>query len=453
MPASLDAERTILGAVLLDNRAYSEASARLTPADFYLTAHQRVFSRMGDLIHSGHIVDIVTLSEELHRRKEIESVGGVAWLASLTEGLPRRLSITEYVAIVRDKALQRRIINVCSNAISRAADQSEGAESIIASTRAEVEAISAESIEAGLQRAGDFLSAEFKSAEAMMDRPAKQRGVLTGIDEFDEMTCGLQPGDLVIVGARPSMGKTSWGLNIAERASVDGTKITAFFSLEMTKQSLLDRMVCSRGHVDLKTFRAGRMSYEDRRYFADAMEDIQSAKGLYIDDKKRPTVTYLRNQAAHLKAKVGLDLIVADHLGLFSAADQPRNYNREQQVGMMSQMLKAVAADLGVPLLLLCQLSRANTQRTDKRPMLSDLRESGSIEQDADVVAFLHRESYYTHDDESLKDKGEIILAKQRQGPTGTVQVAYQAHICRWGDLQTLQEQTAFHTEGLPWGQ
>jgi replicative DNA helicase len=449
LPASLDAERTILGAVLLDNAAYAEASAKLAPEDFALTAHQRVFRRMGDIITRRQQCDIVTLSETLGKHKEIESVGGVAWLASLTEGLPRRLSIIDYVAIVLDKAMLRQLIGIHSDAITRAADQSEEAESILSSARSAIEALSSQRVETGLQLAAEYLASESLTAAAMMDRTAKDRGIQSGITDLDTMTCGLQRGELVIVAARPSMGKSDFADNLAGNVALNYGKTVALFSPEMDKYSVLARIVCARGRVDRGHWKSGKLTSEDRRYFADALEELKTAP-LYINDCSSPTVSRIRSESMHLKARAGLDLLIVDYLQLMSAADFGKVFNREQEVAKMSGGMKRLAKDLGVPVVLLAQISRENTKRTDKRPVLSDLRESGAIEQDADVVAFLHREEYYERENKDHKGKGEIIIAKQRNGAVGTVHAAYNAVIGRWSDTQP-DEATEFQMGFNKW--
>lgn len=444
LPASVDAERSILGAILLDNRAFHEASARLSSSDFALDSHQRIFARIAELMAQNRAVDIVTLAEQLSRRKEVEVIGGVAYLASLTEGLPRRLSIAEYVRIVYDKSTLRKLINIGSRSVTEASDQAEDASTILSRFRNEIDVLASHAAGGGLELAGDYLRANFETPDDLMAAPLKNPGLPSGFDEFDSVTCGFQRGDLIIVAARPSMGKTAWAANVADYTAVRLGKKVAFFSLEMTKQALLDRMICARARVNLHAFRGGRLTPEDKSYFRTAMEDIQDGRGLFIDARKRPTVSYVRSQASWLKEREGLDLIIADHLGLFSPEDLPKRYNREQEVALMSQGLKAVAADLNVPVVLLCQLSRENTKRSDKRPILSDLRESGSIEQDADVVAFLHRESYYDKTDKDLAGKGEVIIAKQRQGPTDTVELAYEAPHCRWGNVNDFKDSAEF---------
>lgn len=433
LPANLDAEKTILGAVLLDNVAITEAAERLQADDFSLDSHQRIFQRMVDLADAKHAIDIVTLSEELARNKEIESVGGVAYLASLTDGLPRRPVISEYIAIVKDKSLGRRIMAASSAAISQAADQSETAKEVASRLSDQIERLLSSSTSNRMRRAGDYLQAEFPSVHHLIERAARDQGVRTGFSEFDRMTCGLQREELVIVAARPSMGKTAWAVNVAEHASINLGLSVAMFSLEMPTRSIIERLICSRAHVDFQAWRNNRLGEHEMAYLVGAHDDLAFAP-FWIDDTSGVALSHVRNSCRALKAKGPLDLVILDHLGLMSTEGAPRQYNREQQVGWLTRNLKALAKELCVPVLLLCQLSRANTQRSDPRPQLSDLRESGAIEQDADLAAFLHRESYYEPNDESLKGKGEIIIRKQRNGPTGTVHVKFEDSIMRWSD-------------------
>jgi replicative DNA helicase len=443
LPASLDAERTILGAILLDNHAYSEAASTLRPEDFALTAHQRVFSRMGELIDQNHVVDIVTLSEELARRKEIESVGGVAWLASLTEGLPRRLSIEEYVRIVKDKSLLRQLINICSSAITRAADQSEEALDVLNAAESSLLEVTEKGITRGFSSVHDIVAGSFKTIDNLYKEGREVTGLATHFDEFDRMTSGLQNSELVIIAARPSMGKTALAINIAQNAAIQGGKTVAVFSLEMSKESLLRRMLASEALVDSQKIQKGFLLREDRDKLTNALERLVEAR-MFVDDTPGISLTEMRAKARRLRqSSGGLDLVVIDYLQLMTAGSmgpQARRYeNRTQEVSAISRGLKALAKELNIPVIALSQLSRASEQRGgDKKPMLSDLRESGSIEQDADVVAFIHRESYYNRDSEPDPDtdnKAEIIVAKQRNGPTGSIQLAWISRCTRFDNL------------------
>jgi replicative DNA helicase len=440
LPASLDAERTILGAILLDNHAYSEAASTLRPEDFALTAHQRVFARVGELIDRNHVVDIVTLSEELARRKEIESVGGVAWLASLTEGLPRRLSIEEYVRIVKDKSLLRQLINICSTAITRAADQSEEALDVLNAAETSLLEVTEKGITRGFASVHDVVAGSFGTIDNLYKQGQHQiTGLRTYLTKFDEMTSGLQNSELTIIAARPSMGKTALAINLAQNAAIKGNKTVAIFSLEMSKESLLRRMLASEAHVGAKKIQTGFLVREDRDSLVNALERLVEAR-LYIDDTPGISLTEMRAKARRLRQGAGsLDLVVIDYLQLMTAGSlgpTGRHYeNRTQEVSAISRGLKAFAKELNIPVIALSQLSRTSEQRTgDKKPILSDLRESGSIEQDADVVAFIHRASYYNREDPDLEHKAEIIIAKQRNGPTGSIEVGWVADYTLFAD-------------------
>lgn len=446
LPASLEAERTILGAILLDNNAYNEAAEKIGADDFAQSAHQRVFARMAELIDSGRPVDIVTLAEELARRKEIESVGGVAYLASLTEGLPRSLAIDEYVRIVKDKSLLRQIITISSNAITRAADQSEDAIDVLNAAEGALLQVTERSISQGFASIPDIVRGSFGSIDNLFSEGHREvTGLATHFDEFDKMTSGLQESELVIIAARPSMGKTAWAINIAQNAAVKGSKVVAVFSLEMSRESLLRRMLASEAIVDSQKIQKGFLSRDDQERLTNALERLAESR-MFIDDTPGISLAEMRAKSRRLRQQQGsLDLIVIDYLQLMTGtpigSGAKRFENRTQEVSAISRGLKALAKELKVPVIALSQLSRASEQRGgDKKPMLSDLRESGSIEQDADVVAFIHREAYYNRDENGQPDpetegKAEIIIAKQRNGPTGSVQLAYLSKCTRFENL------------------
>jgi replicative DNA helicase len=446
LPANVDAEKTILGAILLDNAAHAEAAEHVKPDDFSLDSHRRIFQRMGELIDSGRAVDIVTLSNELSRYKEVESVGGVAYLASLTEGLPRRPVIEDYIRIVKDKSLLRRLMGICSAAIAKAADQSQEAISVLDETESQLLEVSESGLTQGLQPLDIIIRDYFGSIDNLYKQGREVTGLPTYFTDFDRMTSGLQKGELIIIAARPSMGKTALAINIAENAAIRGNAIVAIFSLEMSKASLVRRMLASQACVDQRKLQQGFFGREEH-------EKLQSALGLlvdsrmYIDDSAGGSLAEMRAKARRLKQNAGsLDLVIVDYLQLMSATipGVKKGYeNRVQEVSAISRGLKAMAKELQVPVVALSQLSRSNEKRDDKRPMLSDLRESGSIEQDADVVVFIHREAYYNRDeDQSAEDKAksEIIIAKQRNGPTGTVQMHFDSRYTRFDGVDTRHE-------------
>jgi replicative DNA helicase len=445
LPASVEAERSILGAILLDNHSYNEAAEKLSSEDFFLDSHRRIYSRMAELIDAQRAVDIVTLAEELARRKEVEAVGGVAYLASLTEGLPRRPTIEEYVRIVKDKSLARQLIIICNTAITRAADQSDEALVVLDSAESGLLEVSERGITRGFAGIPEIIRDSFGTIDNLYAQQKEVTGLATHYTQFDKMTSGLQSSDLIIIAARPSMGKTAWAINIAENAAVRDGKVVAVFSLEMSKESLLRRMLASQALVSMQKIQTGFIPKADRSKLMEALERLAEAK-IFIDDTPAIALSEMRAKARRLQRQQGvLDLIVIDYLQLMTAstfgAGAKRYENRTQEVSAISRGLKALAKELRVPVVALSQLSRASEQRGgDKKPMLSDLRESGSIEQDADVVAFIHRDSYYNKDengdeDPDSKNKAEIIIAKQRNGPTGSVHLAYRADCTRFENM------------------
>ena len=425
LPANLDAEKTILGAILLDNAAHAEAAEVLKADDFSLDSHRRIYLRMSELMDTGHAVDIVTLANELARYKEVESVGGVAYLASLTEGLPRRPVIEDYIRIVKDKSLLRRLMAICSAAIARASDQSEDAIGVLDSTESQLLEVSEQGLTQGLQPLEVIVRDSFGTIDNLYKQGREVTGLQTDLNDFDRLTSGLQKGELIIIAARPSMGKTALAINIAQNAAINHQAIVAIFSLEMSKESLLRRMLASQAWVDQSRLQKGFLGREEEGKLRDALGQLVDSR-IFIDDSAGVSLAEMRAKARRLKQNAGgLDLIMVDYLQLMSAASagaagRKGFENRVQEVSAITRGLKAMAKELQVPVMALSQLSRGNEKRDDKRPMLSDLRDSGSIEQDADVVAFIHREAYYNRDEED-KSKAELIIAKQRNGPTDTV--------------------------------
>jgi len=438
MPSSIDAERSILGAILLDTHIYNQAAESLRPDDFFLDSHRRIFARMMDLDGSGRSIDIITLQEELSRHKELETVGGVAYLASLTDGVPRRPSIEHHVKLVRDKALLRGLIHTANSAITRALEQSEPAEDILDSAESAIFQLSDSRIGQGFLSIPDIVKTSFGSADALVTPGAHITGLQTHFQQFDEMTRGLQPADLIIVAGRPSMGKTAFAMNIAENVAVLDNKAVGIFSLEMSREALLRRLLFAHARVDAYKMTTGFVTREDTRKLAAALAALSQAP-IFIDDSPGITLHEMRAKARRLQQQQGhLDLIVVDYLQLMSMVPPggKRFENRTQEVSAISRGLKALAKELRMPLIAVSQLSRAPESRGgDHRPQLSDLRESGSIEQDADVVSFLFREEYYKKDDPDVEGTAELIIGKQRNGPTGTLRLAFLNKFTRFEDL------------------
>ena len=426
LPANIEAERSILGAILLDNLAYNQAAEHLKPEDFLLDSHRRIYSRMIDLSEASHSIDLITLCEELSRKSELETIGGAAYVSGLLDGVPDRPSIENYIKIVRDKSLLRSLIHTATAAIARASEQGDAAEEILNDTEAQIFQLSEKRIGRGFMGVQEIIRESFGSVDAFLQRGSRITGLETHYVDLDEKTSGLQKSDLIIIAARPSMGKTSFAMNIAENVAIEDRKTVAVFSLEMSKEALLQRMLCSVARVDAHKFRTGSLWQDDMRKITRAIEQLAEAP-IFIDDTPGITISEMRAKARRLlQSKGSLDLIVVDYLQLMSGGGK-RYENRTQEVSAISRGLKALAKELAVPVVALSQLSRAPESRGagDHRPQLADLRESGSIEQDADVVAFIFREEVYKPDDPELDGVAELIIRKQRNGPTGTVKLAF----------------------------
>jgi len=435
LPANVDAERSILGAILLDNFAYNQAAEHLRTEDFSLDSHRRIYSRMVDLAESSRPIDMITLIEELERYKDLQAIGDVAYVSSLVEGVPERPSIEHYVKIVRDKALLRGVISAATTAISRASDQSDSAEDVLSDTEAAIFQLSEKRIGRGFMGVQEIVRETFGSVDALLQRGQRITGLATHYTDLDEMTSGLQRSDLVIIAARPSMGKTAFVMNIAENAAIEDQQVVGVFSLEMSREALLMRLLCSQARVDAHKMRTGSLWQDDTRKVVRAMEQLARAP-IFIDDTPGISLSEMRAKARRLKQSQGrLDLIIVDYLQLMSGGGK-RFENRTQEVSAISRGLKALAKELSVPVIALSQLSRAPESRGgDHRPQLADLRESGSIEQDADLVMFIFREEVYKQDDPELQGRAEIIIAKQRNGPIGRVRMAFLKQCTRFESL------------------
>jgi replicative DNA helicase len=446
LPASAEAERAILGAILLDNTAYSQAAEYLRAEDFSLDSHRRIYLRIMELAESGRAIDFVTLTEQLGQHKEIESVGGVAYVTSLTDGLPRVKNIEQYVRIVKDKALLRGLIHAASNAVQKAYEQDAPAEEIIDAAESAIFQIADNRMGQGFMGVQEIVKGSFGSLDQLYARGQRITGLATHFEDFDEKTSGLQKSELVIIAGRPSMGKTAFAINIAENAAVRDKKVVGVFSLEMSRESLLLRMLCSQSLVDSHRLRTGFLAREDYGKLATGLAALMDAP-IFIDDTPSISLSEMRAKCRRLQQAQGrLDMIVVDYLQLVagSPTGSTRRYeNRTQEVSAISRGLKAMAKEMRCPVVALSQLSRAPENRTgNNRPQLADLRESGAIEQDADVVAFIFREEVYKPDDPDLEGKAELIIAKQRNGPTGIVKLAFIKRSTRFENLANEQGPT-----------
>jgi replicative DNA helicase len=438
-PESVHVEKVILGAMMVDPVAITDATMFLSADDFALDSHRKIFRAIVNLVEIGYGVDYVTVSEALNQKRELDSVGGRDYLAELGERLPRKLSVESYVRIVRDKSLLRQLRTVCDLGMMQAADQAAVALDVLNNVSQSLIEISEHAITRGFSDISAIVKDSFGSIDALYEQGREVTGLATHYIDFDRMTSGLQESELIIIAARPSMGKTAWAINIAENAAVRSGKVVAVFSLEMGKASLLRRMLASQALVNSKAIQTGMLMRDDRTKLINGLERLLESK-MFIDDTPGITLAEMRAKVRRLKQQQGqLDLIVIDYLQLMTGSNtnQKGFENRTQEVSAISRGLKALAKEMKVPVVALSQLSRASEQRGgDKKPLLSDLRESGSIEQDADVVCFIHREEYYDRDNEDLKGKAEIIIAKQRNGPTGTIHLAYLADYTRFENLQ-----------------
>jgi replicative DNA helicase len=442
LPSSLQTEVTVLGAMLLDAVAITDATAKLLPEDFSLDSHQRVYRVMVDLLALGHAVDLITVMDALSKRRELDAIGGASYLAFLTEGIPRNPNIESYVRIVKDKSLLRQLLGIFNDGMVAASDQSEDATTVLNDVEKRLADVADSAIQRGFSNIPEIVANSFKSIDGLYEQGREITGLATHYTNFDKMTSGLQNSELIIIAARPSMGKTAWAINIAQNCAVRDGKVVAVFSLEMSKESLLRRMLASEAMVGARKLQTGFIPREDKTKLIAALDRLMTSK-MYIDDTPGITLAEMRAKARRLRQQENgqLDLIVIDYLQLMtgsSGGSKAKFENRTQEVSSISRGLKALAKELEVPVVALSQLSRGSEQRTgDKKPLLSDLRESGSIEQDADVVAFIHREEYYDRENEEVKGQAEIIIAKQRNGPTGSVKLAYLADFTRFENLET----------------
>lgn len=436
LPANIDAEKTILGAILLDQAYFNDAAETLDSSDFSLDSHKRIFQCMTELMDANIAIDIVTLSNELNRQKQIEAVGGVAYLASLTEGLPLRPVIDNYILIVKDKAMLRRMMLICSAAITRAADQSESAMSVLEAMEGHLLEIAQEAVSGKLRTVADSVEAAggVEQYMAPIISPVARTGLQTGFLDFDAMTGGLNKGELIIIAARPSQGKTGLLGNILHNICLGTDLVAAFFSLEMSREAIEKRLLASIARVDVRRAMSGQfLSSLEIEKLNKALGQLVESR-LFIDDSTGITPVQLRAKARRLKQREGrLDICAVDYMQLLHPGR--KGANRQEEVMFISRGLKECAKELDCPVIALAQLNRGNEQRSDKRPILSDLRESGSIEQDGDLVCFVHRDEYYQRDDEEVRGLADLIVAKQRNGPTGVVKLAFVSEIVRFENL------------------
>lgn len=422
LPASPEAERIILGAIIIDNVLIAQAAESLSPDDFYSPLHRRVFSAMLKLFERGANIEPVLIGEELKKEGQLESIGGVATITNLTYGLPHFSTIETYIKTVQDKKLVRDLIKTCSEITSVALAEEESTDELTNFAEGKIFDVCNRPTATKPELIAPLAFASVQQKKDIHSGKIKVAGLSTGFSDLDKMLGGLMPSDLIIIAARPSMGKTTLVMNIAQNAALLENAVVAVFSLEMSKELLTDRVICSEAKIDATRYRNGFMTNDEFTRAYIAAERLQSAK-LIIDDTPGIAPVEMLAKCRRIYAEhKRLDLIVVDYLQLMSSSK--RSENRQQEVSQISRELKAIAKMLGVPLIALSQLSRAPEARNPPRPLMSDLRESGEIEQTADVVAFIYRDEYYKPTDENA-GVAEILISKQRNGPTGVVKMAF----------------------------
>lgn len=421
-PHNQEAEQSVIGAIFLEPQALITAAEVLVPDDFYRTAHQRIFQTMIRLSDQGKAIDVVTVTEELSAKKELEDVGGIAYLSELANAVPTAANIVYYARIVEEKALLRRLIRVATSIVEDGFTREDEVAAVLSEAEKKMMDVSSRKNAGDFKNIKDVLVETYDNIEQLHSRKGDITGVPTGFRDLDRITAGFQRNDLIIVAARPSVGKTAFALNVAQNVATKTDENVAIFSLEMGAEQLVMRMLCAEGNIDAQVLRTGALTNEDWKKLTMAMGSLSNA-GIFIDDTPGIRVTEIRAKCRRLKQEYGLGMILIDYLQLIQGSGG-KGENRQQEVSEISRSLKALARELQVPVIALSQLSRGVEQRQDKRPMMSDLRESGSIEQDADIVSFLYREDYYDKETEN-QNMIEIIIAKQRNGPTGTVTLAF----------------------------
>ena len=432
-PNNADAERSVLGCMMQDREALSLAFEMLTADDFYQPAHREIFDAMHALNAQGMPIDLVTVDDELTRRGTLEGVGGSGYLVELSQCVASTVNARAYLQIVDEKATLRRMIKATGDISASCYAQTDPIADILGTAEKSIFDIIMRRHEGStLKHIGDVLPDTYMRIEKLVELKGSIDGVPMGFVDLDNLLTGLHGGELVIVGARPSMGKSAFGLNIAGYAGMHAGRSVAYFSLEMPNDQLAMRLLCSDARVDMQSVRHGTIRDEDWLSLASTLGPL-AASNIYMDDTSGITPSQLRSRCRRLKMERGLDLVIVDYLQLMSADGHVEN--RQNEVSEISRNLKSIAKELNVPLVALAQLSRAGAQRSDKRPILSDLRDSGAIEQDADVIMFLHREEYYDPNTED-KNIAEVIVAKQRNGPLGTVKLAWLGQYTRFASLQ-----------------
>ncbi len=420
-PQNLEAEQSVLGGILIENSAINKVTEILDVNDFYRDAHRKIFNALIDLSERDEPADLITLTNELRKKNQLDAIGGASYLASLIDSVPTAANIEYYAKIVKEKAILRKLIETSTEIITQSYEDRGDVESFLDDAERAIFEISERRVKPSFYPIKDIVKESFRTIEKLYEKKELITGVPSGFKELDRMTAGFQPSDLIIVAGRPSMGKTAFCLNIAQYAAIEKGIPVAFFSLEMSKEQLVIRMLCSQARVEGTRLRTGFLSESDWPRLTLAAGNLSDAP-IYIDDTPALSILELRAKSRRLKSEHGLNMIVIDYLQLMKG--RAKAESRQQEISEISRSLKALAKELNVPVIAVSQLSRKTEERHGNRPQLSDLRESGAIEQDADVILFLFREEVYNRTEEN-KGKAEVIIGKQRNGPTGKIDLAF----------------------------
>jgi replicative DNA helicase len=429
-PQNLEAEQSILGAILIDNDALPKTLEILDPEDFYKLSHRKIFNAMSELFERNEAIDLVTLTDYLKKKDELDGIGGISYLSSLVNMVPTAANIKYHSHIVRERALVRGLLRSANDIASKVYEDNLDAEDLVDYAEKSIFDISDKRVKASFAKLKDVIKSSFDMIEHLYDKKETITGVPSGFKDLDNYTTGFQKGDLIIVGGRPSMGKTAFALNVAQHVGLDMKEPVAIFSLEMAKEQLAFRMLCAEAMVNANDIRKGFIKKEDWHKLTSAASNLTGAP-IFIDDSSAITALELRAKARRLKMEHGLSLVIVDYLQLMRGKGSFER--REQEISDISRSLKALAKELSVPVIAVSQLNRSVESRRPPKPMLADLRESGAIEQDADVILFLYRDEVYNKDNPANKGKAEIDIAKQRNGPAGVnVHLAYISHCTRF---------------------
>ena len=435
-PHSLEAEQSVLGAMIINKEAINIAIEQIHPEDFYKEANKEIFKAIIELFNRNEPVDLITLSEELKRRGNLENIGGVTYLADLSGGVAITSNIKYYCDIVEEKSILRRLIQSCDEIMGKSYEDSEEVGSIIEQAEKNIFDITQGRHREGFSPIKEVLLDSFSRIEEMAANQGQLTGLTTGFIDIDNKLSGMQKSDLILLAARPSMGKTALGINIAVNSAIKANASVAIFSLEMSKEQLVQRMISSVAHVDLQKIISGRLAEDEWIKIINAMAPLSQSE-ISIDDTAGISLMEMMAKCRRLKIEKGLDLVVIDYLQLMESSG--RQENRQQEISTISRGLKGLAKEMECPVVALSQLSRAPELRSDHRPILSDLRESGAIEQDADVVMFLYRDEYY-HEDSDKKNIGEVILSKHRNGPTGVIELVWKGEYTKFLNKENIRQ-------------